>query len=80
MEHPENGTTTEIRIEFDDDAKSEAEKWNGPGENVLEKCYWRSVFEHIEECIGPSVTFRVSRADIFGLIERLKLANSESVN
>jgi hypothetical protein len=80
MGHPEDGSTTEIRIEFDDDAKTEAERWSGPGENMLEKCYWRSVYEHIDECHGPSVTFQLKQADIRGLIERLRVASSESLN
>ncbi|HEV2134804.1 MAG TPA: hypothetical protein VGR47_11170 [Terracidiphilus sp.] len=80
MQHPEDGTTTEIRIEFEDDAKLEAERWSGPGENMVEKCYWRSVYEHIDECIGPSVTFRLKLADIQGLIERLRSVNAELLN
>ena len=39
MRHTEDGSLTEIRIEFDDDAKAEAEKWSRPSENMLEKCY-----------------------------------------
>ena len=80
MRHPEDGTTTEVRIEFEDDAKVEAERWNGPGENMVEKCYWRSVYEHIDECTGPFVTFRLKLADIQGLIERLRSANAELPN
>jgi hypothetical protein len=80
MEHPEDGSATEIRIEFDDDAKAEAERGSGPGENMLEKCYWRSIYEHVDECRGPSVTFRLRQADVRGLIERLRIANPESLN
>ena len=47
---------------------------------MVEKCYWRSVYEHIDECIGPSVTFRLKLADVQGLIERLGSAKAELPN
>jgi len=32
-------SNTEIRVEFVDDAWAEAEKWNGPGGKMVEKCF-----------------------------------------
>ena len=74
------GTNTEIRIEFEDDAKAEADRWSGPAENMLEKCTWRVISERWDEVTGDSVTFRLSRPDVLGLIERLRQANLERPN
>jgi hypothetical protein len=71
------GSDTEIRLEFEDDARAEAEKWSGPSENMLEKCFWRLVHERWEEVRGASVRFKISRLDVLGLIERLRLVNAE---
>jgi len=73
-------SNTEIRVEFEDDAKAEAESWNGSGENMLEKCVWRLLYERRDEVQGISVSFRLNRQDVLGLVERLRIANSESVN
>ncbi len=75
-----SGPNTDIRVEFEDDAKAEAEKWGGPGENMLEKCVWRFLSEHLDELEGASATFRLRKQDVLGLIERLRIANSESMN
>jgi len=74
------GSNTEIRVEFEDDAKVEAEKWSGPGQNMLEKCVWRLLHERWEEVRGEQVVFVVSKRDVQGLLKRLRIANSESVN
>ena len=74
------GTNTEVRIEFEDDAKAEAEKWNGPGESMLEKCVWRLLYEQRNEIHGVAVSFRLNKRDVMGLIERLRIANAEAVN
>jgi hypothetical protein len=74
------GTNTEIRIEFDDDAKAEADKWSGPTKNMLEKCAWRVISERWDEVSGDSITIRLSRFDVLGLIERLRVANKETPN
>ncbi|HEV2277295.1 MAG TPA: hypothetical protein VGS02_03895 [Acidobacteriaceae bacterium] len=74
------GSNTEIRVEFDDDAWAEAEGWSGPGEKIVEKCFWRLVWERWDEVSGESVRFRVSRSDLLGLVERLQAANNEIVN
>jgi hypothetical protein len=74
------GSNTAIRLEFEDGAKSEAEKWSGPGENMLEKCVWRLLYERRDEVCGPSVTFTLSKREVLGLIDRIRIANSESVN
>ncbi len=74
------GSNTEIRVEFEDDARAEAEKWNGPGENMLEKCFWRLLSERWNEISGESVRFKVSRDEVLGLIERLRIANDEIVH
>ena len=74
------GSNTEIRVEFEDDAKAEAERWSGPGENMLEKCVWRLLYERRDEVQGASVRFRLSKQEVLGLVERLRIANSESVN
>ena len=74
------GSKTEIRIEFDDDAKLEAERWSGPAENMIDKCSWRLIYERRDEIEGDSVTFRLSKGDVLGLIEKLRLANSETAN
>ena len=74
------GPNTEIRVEFEDDAKAEVDIWSGPGEKMLEKCVWRFLYEHLDDLEGASVTFRLSRQDVLGLIERLRIANDESVN
>ncbi|MGD0903574.1 MAG: hypothetical protein ABR924_11605 [Terracidiphilus sp.] len=74
------GSNTEIRVEFEEEAKAEAEKLSGPGEKLLDKCFWRLVHEHWDEVRGASVEFKVDRRDLLGLIERLRLANAETVN
>jgi len=74
------GTNTEIRIEFDDDAKAEADKWSGPSENMLEKCAWRVISERWDGVSGDSITIRLGRSDVLGLIERLRVANKETPN
>jgi hypothetical protein len=74
------GSNTDVRVEFEDDAKVEAELWSGPGENMLEKCVWRLLFERRGEVCGNSVTFTLGRRDVLGLIDRLRAANSEPVN
>jgi hypothetical protein len=74
------GSNTAIRVEFEDDARAEAEKWSGPRENMLDKCVWRLLYERSDEVRGSSVTFTLNRREVLGLIERLKAANSESVN
>ena len=74
------GSNTEIRVEFEDDAKAEAERWNGPGENILEKCVWRLLYERRDEVQGTSVSFRLNKQEVLGLVERLRIANCESVN
>ena len=74
------GSNTEVVVEFDDEAKAEAEKWNGPGENMLEKCFWRLLHDRWDEIGGTSVRFRVSRRDVLELIERLRVANAETLN
>jgi len=74
------GSNTEIRVEFEDDAKAEAERWSGPGENMLEKCVWRLLYERRDEVQDASVRFRLSKQEVLGLVERLRIANSESVN
>ena len=74
------GSNTNIRVEFEDDAKAEAEKWSGPGENMLEKCVWRLLYERRHEVQGALVSFRLSRQEVLELIERLRIANSESAN
>ena len=66
------GSNTDIRVEFEDDAKAEAEIWSGPGENMLEKCVWRLLHERWIEVQGASVTFRLNRQGVSGLIERLE--------
>ena len=73
-------SNTSIRVEFEDDAKVEAERWSGPGENMVDKCVWRLLHERRDEVRGPSVTFSLNRRDVVGLIDRLRVANSESVN
>ena len=75
-----DGSNTEIRVEFEDDAKAEAERWSGPGENMLEKCVWRLLFERRDEVQGASVSFRLNRQEVLGLVERLRTAKSESAN
>jgi two-component sensor histidine kinase len=72
------GSSTEIRVEFDDEARAETEKWSGSGENMLEKCFWRLVHERWDEVHGPSVEFRLNRRDVLGLIERLRVANAKT--
>jgi hypothetical protein len=74
------GSNTDIRVEFEDDAKAEAEKWSGPGENMLEKCVWRLLYERRDDVRGTAVSFRLNRQDVLGLIERLRIANAEAVN
>ena len=74
------GSNTEIRVEFEDDAKSEADRWSGPGENMLEKCVWRFISEMRDEVHGPSVVFRLGKSDVLGLIERIRIANAEILN
>lgn len=74
------GSNTEVFVEFEDDARAEAEKWSGPGENMLEKCFWRLLHERRAEVHGTSVRFRVSRRDVLGLIENLRIANAETLN
>jgi len=74
------GPNTEIRVEFEDDAKAEADRWSGPGENMLEKCVWRFLREHLDELEGASVVFRLCKQDVLGLVERLRTANAEFVN
>ena len=74
------GPNTDVRVEFEDEAKAEADKWSGPGENMLEKCVWRFLSEHLDDLEGASVTFRLNQQDVLGLVERLRTANSESVN
>jgi hypothetical protein len=74
------GSNTEVRVEFEDDAKAEAESWNGPGEDMISKCFWRLLHERWEDVHGDSVTFVLSKRDVQGLVERLRFANSESVN
>jgi hypothetical protein len=75
-----DGSNTEIRVEFEDDAWAEAEKWNGPGEKMVERCFWRLVSERWDEISGDSVRFIVNRNEVLGLIERLRIANNEIVN
>ena len=74
------GSNTEIRVEFEDEAKAEAERWSGPGENMVEKCFWRLVHERWEEVKGTTVSFRVDKQDVLGLVQRLRLANAEISN
>jgi hypothetical protein len=74
-----NRSSTKIRVEFDDDAKAEADQWSGPCENMLEKCVWRLLFERRDEVLGEFVRFKVTRDEVLGLIERLRIANNEIV-
>jgi hypothetical protein len=73
------GSNTEVRLEFEDDAKLEAEKWSGPGEKMLDKCFWRFVYENRDKIRGDRVTFRLNKQDVLGLIERLRVANAETI-
>ncbi|MGA2277432.1 MAG: hypothetical protein ABSG00_07500 [Terracidiphilus sp.] len=72
------GSNTEIRVEFDDEAKADAENGSNPGEKLLDKCFWRLVYERWEEVQGASVSFRVDRRVLLGLIERLRVAEAET--
>ncbi len=74
------GSNTEVTVEFDDEARAEAEKWSGPGENMLEKCFWRLLHDRWNEIDGTSVRFTVSRRDLLELIEKLRIANAETLN
>jgi hypothetical protein len=65
------GTNTEIRVEFEEDARVEAEKWNGPDESMLSRCFWRLLYERWDEVRGDSVSFRLNKQDVLGLVERL---------
>jgi hypothetical protein len=62
---------TEIRVGFTDEAKAEAERWSGPSEKLIERCFWRLVSERWSEIQGTSVTFEVDLPTIQGLISRL---------
>jgi hypothetical protein len=74
------GTNTEIRVEFDDEATSEAARWSRPGEDMISKCFWRFVHEHWDEVRGACVSFTVGKREVQGLIARLRIANAETVN
>ena len=69
---------TEIRIEFDDDAKDEAIRCSKPGESMLEQCCWRLIHNRMDEVQGEAVTFTVSRADVVELIWQSQQANGLS--
>jgi hypothetical protein len=73
-------SNTEIRVEFEDDAKAEADRWSGPGESMVEKCVWRFLYENRDEVHGSSVVFRLSKRDVLELIDRLRIANAEKLN
>ena len=72
------GSNTEIRVEFDDEAKTDAENGSNPGEKLLDKCFWRLVYERWGEVQGTSVSFKVDRQNLPGLIERLRAAEIET--
>ncbi len=74
------GSNTEVRVEFEDEAKAETDKWCGLGENLLEKCVWRFLYERRDEVQGSSVVFKLNKRDVLGLIERLRTANAEAMN
>ena len=66
---------TAIRIEFDDDAKQEAVRAPRPGENMLERCCWRPIYnrdEEIEQAKDDSATLRVDRSEVLELIWQLR--------
>jgi len=74
------GSNTEVRVEFEDEAKAEAERWSGPGENMVDGCVWRLLHERWDEVTGASVSFRLNRQDVLGLIDRLKSHDANSMN
>ena len=43
------GSNTEVRVEFEDEAKAETDKLWRLGENLLEKCVWRFLYERRDE-------------------------------
>jgi hypothetical protein len=74
------GTNCEIRVEFEDDARLEAEKWSGPAENMIERCFWRLVYLKEAEIRGESVTFRLDRQAVLRLVQELHEGDSRKLN
>ena len=66
---------TAIRVEFDDDAKQEAVRASRPGENMLERCCWRLIYnrdEQVKQAKEDSVTLTVDRLEVLELIWQLR--------
>ena len=74
------GGNTEVKVGFTDQAKAEAERWSGPNEKLVERCFWRLLSERWDEVQGESVTFEVDLSTIKGLISRLPADEADKLN